>query len=108
MIEAGIDGDAVQPGVKGRGGCKAFKSLEGLYESVLSGIVGVIPVFQHVTAQVVYPVLVFMHERPEGGRVAALEMFNNLVVIHCPVLADLQSQIKNRGDACVTPAIGIE
>ena len=42
MVEAGIDGDTVQPGVKGRGWRKAFEILKCLYESVLRGVIGII------------------------------------------------------------------
>ena len=60
MVEAGIDGNTVEPGVKGSSGGVIFETLICLYEGVLCGILGILRVLQHIAAQVVNPVLVFL------------------------------------------------
>lgn len=80
MVEAGIDGDAVQPSVEGRGWSKVLESLKCLDECVLGRIMGIIRVLQHMAAQVIDPVLVFADKLAEARVIARFEFRQQPVV----------------------------
>lgn len=80
VVEAGIDGNAVQPGVEGRVWSKVFESLKCLDECVLRRIMGIIRIDKHMAAQVIDPVLVFPRKCAERRTIARLKCCQQPIV----------------------------
>ncbi len=80
-IDAGVGCDAIEPGVKRCVGLKLGQGWIGFQESVLRSVFGVSGVPEHVTAEVVYLVLVFEDDLPEGRGVAVLKSLYEVEVI---------------------------
>jgi hypothetical protein len=82
VVQAGIDSDPVQLGVK-RGGWRVVgEPLICLYEGVLCGVLGILRILQYIPAKGVYPVLVFMDKAFKYRCITVFEMRYDLFIIH--------------------------
>jgi hypothetical protein len=66
----------MQPGVKGCTRCEVFEAAIGLHEHVLRSVLGILSATEHVNAEVVDSVLVFLYKVFEGRLRVALEEFD--------------------------------
>ncbi len=69
MIQAAVDGDAVDPCRKLRVTAKSWKRIVHLYKHILGDVVGIIPISNEAVAQIAYPLLVRQDDGSEDGMV---------------------------------------
>ncbi len=81
VIDTGVGGDAAEPGVQRCVGLKLRKGLVGFQKYVLRGVLCIIGVAEHVTAEVVNLVLVFVDDLPESGGIAFIKAVDKIEII---------------------------
>ena len=78
-----VEGDAVQPCVKCAGALERLQLEECLDEGLLDYVLGILGIAGHVDHGVVQPILVLLHQLPEGCRLSSECLTNQLgVVVH--------------------------
>ena len=83
MCDRRVEGNAIQPCVKCAGALERLQLEECLNEGLLDYVLGILGVADHVDHGVVQPILVLLHQLPEGCRLSSQGLSNQLgVVVH--------------------------